>query len=446
MKDIFFSLADHAIAELHADEVLLANFAGEVSDFVRFNHGRVRQAMTVKQAQITLTLIADSRRDNTTLTLSGEPQVDRDAIGRAISAMRAELAHLPADPYLMYATDVQSTERIEAGRLPTAAEALDTIVAAAEADDTRARADLVGIYASGPVYRGFANSLGARHWHEVESFNFEWSLYHADDKAVKSAYAAMHWDSAELARRIELARSQLAFLARPPKSVEPGAYRAFIAPAALDELMWMLNWGGVSEKSQRTKQSSIQKLAEGQARLSPKLSLREHTAAGLAPAFDAAGFVRPPAIELIGSGEHRGALISARTAQEYGLQANGANEQESMQSMELDPGQLPAGDALAALGRGVWISNLWYLNYSDRPNGRITGMTRFASFWVEDGKIAAPLAVMRFDDTLYRTLGAELIDLTRERDWILNAGTYQQRSVETSRMPGALVGALNFTL
>lgn len=446
MKDLFFSLAERAIAELHADEVLLANFAGEVSDFVRFNHGRVRQAMTVRQAQLTLTLIARGSRDNTTLTLTGDPTADRDAVSRAIGAMRAELAHLPADPYLLYATDAQDSERIETGRLPTAEEALDTIVAAAAADDTRAGADLVGIYASGPVYRGFASSLGARHWHQVESFNFEWSLYHAADKAVKSAYAAMHWDSAELGRRIDLSRTQLEYLARPPRSVEPGTYRAFIAPAALDELMWMLNWGGVSEKAQRTKQSSLQKLAQGEARLSPKLSLREHTAAGLAPAFDATGFVRPAAIELIGRGEHRGALISARTAQEYGLQANGANEEESMQSMELDAGALPAGDALAALDRGIWISNLWYLNYSDRPNGRITGMTRFASFWVEHGRIAAPLSVMRFDDTLYRTMGDQLLELTAERDWILNAGTYQQRSVETSRVPGALVGALNFTL
>jgi predicted Zn-dependent protease len=444
MKDLFFSLADHAIAELHADEVLLANFAGEVSDFVRFNHARVRQAMTVRQAQLTLTLVARDRRDNTTLTLSGDPQADRDAVSRAVGAMRTELAHLPADPYLLYATDVRSTERVEPGRLPEAAEAIDTIVAAAGGGS--ARADLVGIYASGPVYRGFANSLGARHWHQVESFNFEWSLYHAEDRAVKSAYAAMHWDAGELARRIESARAQLAHLARPPRTIEPGAYRAFIAPAALDEFLWMLNWGGVSEKSQRTKQSAIQKLAEGQARLSPKLSLREHTAAGLAPAFDEAGFVRPPAVELIDGGEFRGALVSARTAQEYGLQANGANEQESMQSMELAEGSLPAADALAALGTGVWIGNLWYLNYSDRPNGRITGMTRFASFWVEDGRIVAPLAVMRFDDTLYRTLGDQLVDLTRERDWILNAGTYERRSVETSRVPGALVGALNFTL
>ncbi len=35
-------------------------------------------------------------------------------------------------------------------------------------------------------------------------------------------------------------------------------------------------------------------------------------------------------------------------------------------------------------------------------------MTRFASFWVEHGRIVAPLNVMRFDDSLFRVLGPNL--------------------------------------
>lgn len=35
-------------------------------------------------------------------------------------------------------------------------------------------------------------------------------------------------------------------------------------------------------------------------------------------------------------------------------------------------------------------------------------MTRFATFWVEQGRIVAPVDAMRFDDSLYRLLGSEL--------------------------------------
>ena len=65
------------------------------------------------------------------------------------------------------------------------------------------------------------------------------------------------------------------------------------------------------------------------------------------------------------------------------------------------PGSSPRDDTLAALDTGVYVGNLWYLNFSDRPACRVTGMTRFASFWVESGRIVAPVNVMRFDDSVY---------------------------------------------
>ena len=73
-------------------------------------------------------------------------------------------------------------------------------------------------------------------------------------------------------------------------------------------------------------------------------------------------------------------------------------------------------------------------------------MRRFATFWVEDGEIAAPLDGMRFDETVYRMLGENLVGLTAERELILHPGTYIQRATTSGRFPGALVEDFNFTL
>jgi len=440
MKELFFDLVDFAVARLSGSEVLLANFSGEESDFVRFNRGRVRQPMSVQQAYLSLALIEGKRHDSTTVALASDGEQDRAAIAQAIETMRSDLPSLPEDPYLLYSTEPKSSESVRRGRLPTPTQAIDDVVRAAS------DLDLVGILGSGPVYRGFANSFGQRNWHAVDSFLFDWSVYHATDKAVKCNFSGAEWDGAEVVRRINAAREQLAHLAKPARTIEPGEYRAYLTPAALDELLWLLNWGGVSAKEQRTQQSVLQHLVDGETQLSPQITLREHTARGLAPAFDDAGFARPDAIELIRAGRHAGSLVSPRTAQEYGLPPNGADEGESMQSMELAVGELPQADALAALDDGIYVGNFHYLNFSDRPSCRVTGLTRFATFWVEKGRIAAPLNVMRFDDTLYRMLGSRLENLTRESEWILNAGTYGQRSVETSRVPGALLSALTLTL
>ena len=41
------------------------------------------------------------------------------------------------------------------------------------------------------------------------------------------------------------------------------------------------------------------------------------------------------------------------------------------------------------LGTGLFVGNLWYTNFSDRAACRTTGMTRFATFWIDEGEIVA---------------------------------------------------------
>lgn len=439
MRDWFEPVFATAERELKPGESLFANFAAECSDFVRFNHGRVRQAMTIRQARLELALVRGMRRDVTVLTLSGS-EADAVLVTHAIDEMRRELERLPEDPYLLYEKEPLASAFERRGRLPSADEAVADVVAAA------GDADLVGILASGPVARGFASSLGARHWHEAESFLLDFSICGEGDKAVKSVYAGEVWDRAALTAEVERARSDAVHLARPPIAIPPGEYRAYLAPAALDELVSLLNWEGVSEKGLRTRSSALQRLAAGEAALSPLLNLAEATAAAAVPRFNDAGFLKPERVDLVRGGRHAGALVSPRTAREYGIAGNGANAGESMEAAEIAPGALARDDVPGALDTGILVSNLWYLNYSDRAAARITGMTRFASFWVERGRIVAPLAVMRFDDTLYRVLGEHLEALSADAHWVSDSGTYGERSMRRTRVPGALVGRMRFTL
>ena len=438
-REHFFELTDYGTTLLGGNEVLLSNFVGEHTDFVRFNHARVRQAMTIRQGHLSLSLIDGGRRDSTTLSLSGNRADDRAQVSQAIQEMRSTLPALPEDPFLLYSTEPTSSERVELGQLPEPAEALETVLGAA------AGTDFVGLSSCGPMQRGFASSLGHRHWHEVGSFSLDFSLYHSTDKAVSRSYSTARWNAAELEASLASARGALSYLAHPPKTIPPGDYRAYLSPAAVAELVAMLNWGGVSAKAQRTQTSCIQKLSDGELTLSPQFTLSEATESGLAPAFDEVGFQKPARVALIDGGRHAGALTGPRTAKEYGIAAN-ADGEEGLHSAEVAAGSLAQDQALSELGDGVFIGNLWYLNFSDRPHARITGMTRFATFWVEGGQIRAPLNVMRFDDSLFRLLGDKLLGLTRERDWVLSSSSYGQRSVETSRLPGALVRDMTFTL
>ena len=134
-----------------------------------------------------------------------------------------------------------------------------------------------------------------------------------------------------------------------------------------------------------------------------------------------------------------------RSAQEYGQPTNGASAYEAPESVDLAAGDVPTEEALSRLGTGVWVGNLWYLNYSDRSACRTTGMTRFATFWVENGQIKAPLNVMRFDETIYRVLGENLEALAASPELILSSESYGSRRLASARLPGALLSELAFT-
>ena len=441
MQDYFYALADFIGRQLQNHEVYLCEFTAEQSDFIRFNQGQVRQPGSVEQRYIDIDLIDGNRHASGQLTLSGDASTDYERVTTLLSELRDKLPHLPDDPYLLYATDVQSTESLSTNQLPDAKDALTEILTATQGHD------FVGIYAAGGIFTGFANSLGQRNWHSSYSFNLDWSIYHDKDKAVKSAYAGFNWESSTFQDKFAHSIAQLEILKREPRTIAPGQYQVYLAPAALYEIMQLLSWGGFGLKSQRTKDSPLLRMLEEPAQhLHPSVTLIENTADGIAPAFQSNGFIKPAQVPLIEKGVYHSALVSPRSAKEYGVETNGANDDESPFSLDLAAGDFRQADVLKTLDKGVYINNLWYSNYSDRAACRMTGMTRFATFWVENGEIVAPLSVMRFDETLYRMLGDKLIALTAEREFIMDADTYEVRSTGSMRLPGALVDGFTFTL
>jgi predicted Zn-dependent protease len=411
----------------------------EESDFIRFNHGAVRQATHVAQRYGTVAVIAGQKRAESTVTLSGDLTQDTALLTAERDALAAQIAYVPDDPFLMLPDAVTNTQRQEQGKLPSAAQVIGAVAQHA------GQLDFVGLYTGGPVVHAFADSRGQRNWHQVQTFHFEWCLYHGADKAVKSTYAGAQWDAAQFAQRVAEGAERMRLLAQPAKTLAPGAYRVYFTPPAVGELLGTLCWGGFGLKDRKTKTSTLIKLEQGEAALAGGVHMHEAGGTGSTPAFTSTGFVKPAQVELIARGKSVGALASPRSAKEFGVQAN-ADTFEYPTSLRMDGGTLAQADALRALGTGVYVSNLHYLNYSDRQTCRMTGMTRFACFWVENGQLAAPINVMRFDDSVLRMLGNGLEALTQEVEFMPNSDTYQARQLASISAPGAVVRDFQFTL
>lgn len=76
----------------------------------------------------------------------------------------------------------------------------------------------------------------------------------------------------------------------------------------------------------------------------------------------------------------------------------------------------------------------------------MTGMTRFACFWVEDGRLVAPLKVMRFDDSFLCMFGEGLVGLTDQAETVVETDSYQSRQLASITVPAAIVVDWRLTL
>src|SRR5450759_1073956 len=130
MQTYFYDFADYLSTLLKPGETYLAWLSAEESDFIRFNNSAVRQATSVKQIALTVTLIANGRRAEIKLMLSGQPTADRAQVRQAVETLRRDLGDLPEDPYLLYSTEVHSTEQHGSAALPDPARVLDEVVTA----------------------------------------------------------------------------------------------------------------------------------------------------------------------------------------------------------------------------------------------------------------------------------------------------------------------------
>ena len=435
----FDKLCADLLARLVQGEEATINIAAEETLFVRFNGNRVRQNTDVEQTSLSLRLQSQGRTVEKSRTLTGAMDTDRAALKQLLEACRQEVAVLPVDPNQVPITNNGSSTEEFRGALLAPHDVVPVVVGPAEG------CDLAGLYAGGAVVRGNRNSKGQSHWFATETFFLDYSLYNGP-QAAKGSYAGSRWNADEWATNLAHNKAMLALLAKLQQDVKPGQYRTYLAPRAFSELLGILGWNALSAGAWKQGRSPFKKLAEKQARLSTLMNIDENFALGLTPRFNSLGEVSATRLPVITEGELTTLLTSSRSAKEYGLQANGASAGESPRSMDVATGSLLNGDVLKQLGTGLYLSNLHYLNWSDPVCARVTGMTRYACFWVEGGEIAGPIKDLRWDESLYDALGAKLIALTTHAEIDPATGTYFQRSLGGSRTPGALIEDFTFTL
>ena len=246
MREYFENITKELFKNIKSNELLIINFDAEESKFVRLNKGKIRQAGSVKQISMTLSLSTKDKRNlKSYVRLNGSFERDISTLIKTLNYLRRELPDLPKDPYMMFSTSVHSTE-ISSEKQSTSDEViLEHIL------NSATKLDLVGIFSSGSIYTGLANSLGQKNWHEDYSFSFDYSIYNKNNNAIKLNYSSKKWNKDDYDFILNKGIEKLAILSNAEKKITTGEYRVYLEPSALNEIIDMMAWGGFSYKSNK---------------------------------------------------------------------------------------------------------------------------------------------------------------------------------------------------
>lgn len=438
-KKYFSDLLSKFSESIDANEEAVFTLRSEQNTFVRFNHSKVRQNTSLDQHIIMCKFQKNKRVVEFGFQLVIDLTTDLNKFLCFLNDSRIQMSKMDASSDYTPINSVLKSESIKKINRPPDEQIIPWIC------DQFKNVDMVGFWCSGPVVEISANHLGQYHYFESDFFFFDYSIY-SGPRAVKSLYSSELWSEVNFKNNINQSIQKLALLKKDLKTLNKGSYRCYLEPAAVDEILSTLNWGGFSQAQYKQGLSPLKKLIDKDCALSGKISLTENLTLGLAPNFNSIGEVVSEPLSIIKNGQINNLMTSTATALEYGIESNYAESSEFIKSLDLAPGTLSIKDVLEQLDTGIYLSNLHYINWSDRSNARLTGMTRFACYWVENGEIQGPIQDMRFDDSIYNLLGKNLIDLTIERELMVKTGTYFTRTLGATLAPGLLVDDMNFTL
>ena len=164
---------------------------GENSQFIRMNNSKVRQTGVIDDMSYSISLISNNRQTSTSQTITGDLITDKKRLTDVLDILRNNIKHIPEDPYIVYPIDGESSNEKHQGNLLSFDNAVNNLLPVMQG------VDLTGIWASGSIYTGAANSLGQNHWFETETFSLDYSLITSNQRMVKDCFAGTIWNQDE---------------------------------------------------------------------------------------------------------------------------------------------------------------------------------------------------------------------------------------------------------
>ena len=420
----------------------------ERSGLARFAGSEVHQPTLIEDVVVTVRVVRDGQ-----VGLATTNRTDREGLANAAARAREAAASAHADSDFPGLAQPAGAPSDVAGFDPDLAElgADDQARLARAAIDARGDFDVYGYFTSGVSELAVVSTEGvAAHQRMTDAVTLVLAAVDgASGYAQHTSWAADGIDPAEVAREA----TEKAARTRDAKELEPGAYRAVLEPYAFAELLDYFaddSFGALG-------------LLEGRSYLDGRIGERvfdeqvsisddPFDERALPKAFDFEG-VPKQRVTLVERGVAQGVVWDRRTAARAGDgrattgHAPPPTSRSGPQtwSLSVEPGDAESLDDLVSLvDDGIYVTRLHYLGVVDPREGVVTGMTRDGTFRIRNGRVAEPLANLRFTVSVPRFL-ADVPGLTREVTLVNASEFYEERYPRGTLVPAIASAHFNIT-
>ncbi len=174
--------------------------------------------------------------------------------------------------------------------------------------------------------------------------------------------------------------------------VEAGEYDVILAPYAMQEFMSYLGYSFYDS----TLDQGMSFVQDKQGRkifpASISLSSRPHHPRLINVPYNGDGHYAPD-LDLIRDGVFKEFVVDHYYSHKLKLKKNGS---VGNQALVMDSGNSSLEDMFKSIKKGLYISNLHYMNFINQKETSVTGITRDGTFLIEDGRITKVVNNLRY--------------------------------------------------
>jgi len=417
--EVFKRVIDRSPAE--RTELL---YMGGRSDLTRYAQSQIHQNVSESNTRVYVR-VAEGRRLGVVTINSLEEESLLKAAEQALELAR----HQPENPYFDDFPKPAEYEETKTYFETTAefsprqrAEVVKKIFSEAE----KLGFEVSGAFSTGEGEIAVVNSNGVAAYQPLTEAELKVVPISSEGMSLKSAFAHdvtqidFEQIAAEALERCSLNKNQ--------REIELGQYDVILEPGCLAEVMMWLSFIAFGSNS----------FIEGTSFLAGRLgersmgenitiydSVHEPEAQGLP--FDLQGFPKKR-VTLIERGINRGGVFDLVSAKQAKAEPTGhAGPPDSPWgaipwNICLEPGDSSIEEMIASCERGLLISQFHYLNgYLDTKRALMTGMTRYGTFLIENGKIKHAVPNLRWTESMLRAL-SNVAAISRKREVISYGG------------------------